>query len=287
MSYIWNSASVRYVRECIVLYFQKQIPRASAGLAYFLLLTVFPLIICVHAFLGLLHLDSIQIIAYIKGIFPEASLEMIEVYLSYISRISENQSGTLLFAGVIMVFTTASAAFRTMMRIMADVYEEKPIRGLRGFIISSLFPFGLLVTIYLSIGVIVTGDWLLSWISQHFEFSQFFFIWRYLRFLLLFLVFFLFILIISSVAVPKGTPRVPIIIGSAVSSCALVAASILFSWFISMSARYSLVYGSLVSIVVMMVWLYLCGNILLAGNIISSVWYRNHGGKQKVRFRVD
>jgi membrane protein len=66
-----------------------------------------------------------------------------------------------------------------------------------------------------------------------------------------------------------------------------VAASILFSWFISMSTRYSLVYGSLVSIVVMMVWLYLCGNILLAGNILSSVWYQEHGEKWQFRHELD
>ena len=271
---IWNSSGVRYVRECIVLYFQKQIPRASAGLAYFLLLTVFPLIICVNAFLGLLNLDTLQIMSFVEGFLPEASFEMIELYLSYIS---VNQSGALLFAGVIMVFTTASAAFRTIMRVMADVYEQPPIRGLRGILVSILFPLGLLITIYLSIGVIVTGDWLLGWLNQFFAMRDFFSLWRYLRFLILFLVFFLFILVISNLAVPKGVHRSPIIIGSGVSACALVAASILFSWFISMSTRYSLVYGSLVSIVVMMTWLYLCGNILLAGNILSSVWYREQG----------
>lgn len=276
--------AVRYIRRCVSLYYEKQIPRASAGLAYFLLLTVFPLFICVNAFLGLLHLDSAKIIPYIEGILPEVSLEMIQVYLSYISG---NKSAGLLFAGVIMVFTTASAAFRTMMRIMADVYEEPPIKGLRGIFISSLFPVGLLVTIYLSIGVIVTGDWLLAWVAERFALRQFFFVWRYLRFLLLFFVFFLFILNISHLAVPKGTPHVPIMVGSAMSSFALVAASILFSWFISMSARYSLVYGSLVSIVVMMVWLYLCSNILLAGNIISSVWYREHGKSFKSSSRAD
>lgn len=284
MSRIWNVKAVRYLRKCVSLYTEKQISRAAAGLAYFLLLTVFPLFICVNAFLGLLNLDSLQIITYIEGILPEVSLEMIQLYLSYIS---VHQSGTLLFAGLIMVFTTSSAAFRTIMRLMADVYGEAPIRGLRSFLVSILFPLGLLVTIYLSIGVIVTGDWLLGSLAQHFASQKIFVVWRNLRFLLLFLVFFLFILIISHLAVPKGTPHVPLLIGSAVSSCALVGASVLFSWFISMSTRYSLVYGSLVSIVVMMVWLYLCGNILLAGNIISSVWYQEHGGKRQFRHRLD
>lgn len=274
---LWNSTAVRYVRTCVSFYFEKQIPRASAGLAYFLLLTLFPLLICVNAFVGLLHLDSQQVLGLVESIVPEASLQTVELYLSYISG---NESGALLFAGVIAVFTSASAAFRTMMKVLADVYSGKPIRGVRGILVSILFPLGLLLTIYLSIGVIVTGEWLTSWLSDYFDVQQFFGIWKSLRFWMLFLVFFLFILVMSRLAVPKGTPSTPIFIGSILSACALVAASALFSWFVSMSTRYSLIYGSLMSIVVMMLWLYLCGNILLAGNVLSSVWYRFRGQKK-------
>lgn len=278
---LWNSKPVRYARSCVSLYFEKRIPQASAGLAYFLLLTVFPLIICVNAFLGLLNLDPMEVMAVLEGIVPESSVELIRVYLNYISG---NQSAGLLAAGVIMAFTSSSAAFRTIMRVMADLYEVPPLRGLRGLLLSIISPVGLILTIYVSIGVIVTGDWLLSWLAQEFHWAQILFIWRQLRFVLLFLVFFLFVYLASHLAAPRKTPRGPLLIGSIISTCALTAFSILFSWFISMSTRYSLVYGSLVSIVVLLVWLYLCGNILLAGNVISSVWYRKYQGLIKASF---
>ena len=41
--------------------------------------------------------------------------------------------------------------------------------------------------------------------------------------------------------------------GAVLSSAALVAASALFSWFIGMSSRYSLVYGSLASVIILLV----------------------------------
>ncbi|MEA4954313.1 MAG: YhjD/YihY/BrkB family envelope integrity protein, partial [Pseudoflavonifractor sp.] len=56
-------------------------------------------------------------------------------------------------------------------------------------------------------------------------------------------------------------------------------ASVLFSWFIGLSSRYSLVYGSLASVIILMVWLYLCGNILILGNCVNRVWY----GRKKSR----
>ena len=54
---------------------------------------------------------------------------------------------------------------------------------------------------------------------------------------------------------------------------ALAAASVLFSYFIGLSAKYSLVYGSLASVMILLVWLYLCGHILILGNVFNYVWH--------------
>lgn len=281
MTKLWNSLPLRYIRACVTLYFDKQVPRSAASLAYFLLLTLFPLLICVNAFLAILQLDSRQILEIVEGFLPEVSLGTIELYLSYISA---NSSRGLLLAGLIAVFTMASAAFRTLMKALADIYETPPRRGLRSILISILFPLGLLLTIYLSIGVIVTGEWLSGFLGQYVSLEHFLGLWQSLRFWLLFFVFFLFILIMSRLALPRGVAQMPVFIGSALSASALVAASALFSLFVSLSARYSLIYGSLLSIVAMMLWLYLCGTILLSGNIVSSVWYRMHGA---ARYALD
>ena len=55
------------------------------------------------------------------------------------------------------------------------------------------------------------------------------------------------------------------------AALAIVAASVLFSWFIGMSSRYALVYGSLASLIILLVWLYLCGNLLLLGAVVGRV----------------
>ena len=90
----------------------------------------------------------------------------------------------------------------------------------------------------------------------------------------------LFVLLVYRMAAPRGKPRPPILTGAVLASAALVASSILFSWFIGLSSRYSLVYGSLTSVVILLIWLYLCGNILILGNVFNCVWYR----RKKVRY---
>ena len=42
-----------------------------------------------------------------------------------------------------------------------------------------------------------------------------------------------------------------------------------------MSSRYSLGYGSLVSLIILLIWLYLCGQILFIGIVFTSVWYKH------------
>lgn len=74
---------------------------------------------------------------------------------------------------------------------------------------------------------------------------------------------------------PLAPPGFLVLLSSLVSSMALVVSSAIFSWFIGLSSRYSLVYGSLVSIIILLIWLYLCGQILFLGIVFTSVWYKN------------
>ena len=97
---------------------------------------------------------------------------------------------------------------------------------------------------------------------------------------ILFCLVLLFVMVVYRMSAPRGKPRPPLLTGAVLSSAALVAASALFSWFIGMSSRYSLVYGSLASVIILLVWLYLCGNILILGNVFHCVWYR----RKKIRY---
>ena len=284
MKRFWRVPLVQFLQKALLLYFDKQIPRMSACLAYFLLLTVFPLLICINAFLSLLHVSNAELLIYLGVIFPQVSLSMVSSYLNYIS---VNQSGALLAAGLIMTVLSSSAAYRILVRVMADIYGLKPRDGIRHLLVSILFPVAFLLTIYLSICVIVTGEWFLGLLSQRFVWGSALLSWSWSRFVLLFGVFLIFITGVYNVSAPKGVPRLPLYVAGVLSALALVASSILFSWFIGLSTRYSLVYGSLVSFIVLLVWLYFCGNILLLGNIFSCIWYRDFSRFNKGDWGLD
>ena len=180
MKGFFDLGAVRFVKEMVELYFSKHVSRSAAELAYFLILSVFPTLICINAFIGLLHLDINAVMEAAATFVPRESLGVVGEYLRYITY---NQTRPLLIAGIFMTLFTASATFRALMNIMDDIYERRSYKGIRQLIASVLFSILFLITIYLSIVVLLTGEWLFHLIEQylHVNTAYFSWIWDWIR----------------------------------------------------------------------------------------------------------
>lgn len=264
---------IRFLLEIADLYFSKRVARSAAELAYFLILSFFPILICINALVGLLNLDTAAMLEMASPLLPREALEVLAEYIRYITG---NQTPGLLAAGLVMTLFSSSAAFRALMNIMGDIYERSSYQGLVQIVASVAFSILFLAAIYLSLVVLLTGGWLFQLVEDffHLESGMLPWDWQWLRFFILFCLVLLVVLVVYRMSAPRGKPTPPILTGGILASAALVAASMVFSWFIGMSSRYSLVYGSLASVIILLVWLYLCGNILILGNVVNCVWYR-------------
>ncbi len=158
---------MRFLREALTLYFSCRAPQAAACLAYFLLLTVFPMLICVSFVLGLVNIDIVSLMESLGSVLPDEALEVISSYLRYISY---RQSPGLFIAGLAAGWFSAAAAFRTITRVILDVYTDVSQSMVRGMVVSVAFPLALLLTIDLSIIVVVTGQRTLESLGQHLPF---------------------------------------------------------------------------------------------------------------------
>lgn len=275
----WNTSGMRFVREMVSIYFGKNISRASAELAYFMVLSLFPVLLCVSAFIGSLHVDVNNILSVLEPILPPTLLNVVAEYLGYVTT---NETPGLFAAGLVMVLFSASAAMRGIMNIMDDIYEQRRFKGGWKILASVIFSLLLLVTIYLSMVVVLTGNWFFHLLQRYLPFQLDLGDggdWQWVRFLLLFGLVFVLILLVYFMSAPRGKPRPPVVGGALGASVALVVASAIFSWFIGVSSRYSLVYGSLTSLVILLLWLYICGNIIILGNVFNCVRYRRKKAK--------
>ena len=279
---------VLFVRDMVQAYGRLGVSRAAASLAYFLILTLFPLLVCVNFFIGLLELDPEAVFSALDPLLPRESLSIILEYLTYVSGIPQSQSTPLLLASLFTILLSASAGLRTLLKTMDELYQVRHVSSLRRVVVSVALSILFLLTIYLSIVVIFTGDWFFQLLEARLPsplaeliplrlLSQ---LWGWLRYLLLFFCVLLLVLAVYRMGTPPPLRREKKVLRltALLSAGALVACSVLFSWFIGMSSRYSLVYGSLASLIILLVWLYFCGNILLVGAVAGRVWFRRRDG---------
>ncbi|MCI8422887.1 MAG: YihY/virulence factor BrkB family protein [Lawsonibacter sp.] len=259
--------------------------RSAAALSYFLILTLFPLLLCVNHFIGLFHLDLEQLLQALDQVLPPGALAVMGDYLAYVSG---SRSGALFWAGLVTILISASAALRTLFHTMDVLYRVENRNMLGRILLSVALSALFLLTVYLSVVVIFTGDWFFGLLEHALPrrlaelVSALSGLWRWMRYLLLFCFVLLLVLMVYRAGIPQRyAGNRWILLTALCTALAIVACSVLFSWFIGMSSRYALVYGSLASLMILLVWLYFCGNILLLGAVIGQVLARRGAARRK------
>ena len=266
-----------YIRELVEIYVNSRVPRSAAELSYFLTLSIFPTLICVHAMLSKFLPGISLTLDELTGIVPSETLDIISDYLQYVAF---HNSRTLLTAGVLGMATTSAAAFRSIHSIMGDIQGVSRFRGIFALLFSFVFSLVFMAAIYFGIIVMVTGDWLIGYIGRVFPMIAGLALWNVLKFPLMLVIFILIIYGLYRITAPANI-RGTFFQGAVSAAILLVLVSVLFSWFISMSTRYPLIYGSLASIIIFMLWIYICGQILIMGNALNVVLRRHKPPKPK------
>lgn len=273
---------VAFASELVQRYLHCGAPRAAAALSYFLVLTLFPLLIFVNYAIGLFHLDLEQLLTSLDQLLPRGTLAVMQEYLRYVA---QNQSQGLVLAAAFTILVSASAGLRTLFDTMDHIYgvdrDASVAAGVRRILYSVVLSALLLVTVYLSVVVIFTGDWFFGLLLtalpdslvRRIPLQDLSGLWQWMRYLLLFCFMMLLLMILYRAGAPKRCRRPSLLLLSAtVTSLVLVVASAVFSWFIGLSSRYDLVYGSLASLILLLVWLYLCGCIVVLGAVLGRMW---------------
>ena len=253
------------LRRMARLYFSKRVSRSAAAMSFFLLLTVFPLLICLNGMLGSLFPSTERFEAFARGLMPAETLSAVADYLRYIGA---GAGRGMLTAGLLMTCTTAAAVFRATLGVMADLHGRPRYRGLLSWPLSFLYSLAFLAVMYFAALVVLLGERLLTVLAGQFAFIDPDSLWTALRYPLLFLLVYLMLWGLYRVTAPpeKGGGFA---VGALAAAAGIELLSAAFSAFIGMSSRYALVYGSLTSLVMLMLWLYFCCTLVILGNALN------------------
>ncbi len=148
---------------------------------YYLLFSLFPVLMIIISILGLLHLDVASTMKVVENL--PIHQDVLEEYVTYVVT---NESPTLLWAGILMALTASSAAFRGLMRVSGEICGRLAFRRWAVYPVSFAMSAVLLLTIFAFLLATVTGKWFLSWITSRFHFTAVVWAWRWLRFPIMF-----------------------------------------------------------------------------------------------------
>ena len=256
---------VRFVKNFIRIYTDTQMTIASAALSYYFTMTFFPLIICLYTMLGNSYDQAMRIVQFLKSFASEEAIDLISDFLVYVA---SNNSPAMMVAGLAVLVTSASAASRSIQTTIGRMQGGVKFKAFMYFAFSILFSLVFLAAIYFAMLVMLTGRQFITTVNKLLPFIDISHSWNWMRFLVMGGIFFVLVWGVYETA-KRNCDEYSTFPGTVVTTVALVAESLLFSVFIGRSAKYPLVYGSLASLILLMLWLYSCCLIIYVGAAVN------------------
>lgn len=256
---------VRFVKNFIRIYTDTQVTIASAALSYYFTMTFFPLIICLYTMLGNSYDQAMRIVQFLKSFASEEAIDLISDFLVYVA---SNNSPAMMVAGLAVLVTSASAASRSIQTTIGRMQGGVKFKAFMYFAFSILFSLVFLAAIYFAMLVMLTGRQFITTVNKLLPFIDISHSWNWMRFLVMGGIFFVLVWGVYETA-KRNCDEYSTFPGTVVTTVALVAESLLFSVFIGRSAKYPLVYGSLASLILLMLWLYSGCLIIYVGAAVN------------------
>lgn len=253
-----------WIYDLLRRYTHHDVAQTGAALTYYLFFSIFPLLIFLSTLLGFLELDVAGIIAMLSRVIPHEVLNFIEYYLNYVQ---ENQSRTLLWFSLLFSVYFPFRATNTLMRAVRRAYGVQRPKALLLYNLKVLlYTILLLVTITVGFGAAVLGRKVTGFLARYITINAFWLdLWLRLRFLLLAGLVGALITLLYGAAQDRRLPLRDILPGAAAALACWLAATVGFSYYVDHFANYSVIYGSLGVVIVLLLWLYLTAMLMIMG----------------------
>ncbi len=272
-----------FVQDLIGRLKRVEISALAAQLAYFFLLSFFPLLIFLVTLLPYLNLKTTQVYSFLVNVLPDEVYKLIE---NTLNEILTNRNSSLLSIGVLGTIWSASKGINALIRALNKAYDTEGRVGILDRGLSLVFTVALVFVIAIALLLPVFGQQI-----GHFLFSiigieeQFESIWHRLRWSIPPILIFIVLMGIYWI-VPNTSPRLKIMgvwPGAMFATFAWLAVTYGFSFYINNFANYSATYGSIGGVIILMLWLYFTGIILIFGGILNATMQKRALQKEMLK----
>jgi membrane protein len=247
----------------------------AAAITYYLLLSIFPLLIVIVAVLGLLARDpdfQIEVVDLIVRQLPSGSgvRDQVDTIINGIARPRSGLVGLVAFVGALW---TASGVFGALRRALNNAFDVPMKRSyFRGRLRDLASVAAVVVLVIASTALTVTLALLRSYLSRWFDGALSNVGWGLIFLLLPLVLSFAFFLLLYRL-IPNHTLRWgELWLGALIAAVAFELAKALFTIYLATFASYDEVYGALGSLIALLVFIFIVANItILSAEIASEV----------------
>ena len=256
-----------------------EVTTRAAALAYYLVFSIFPLLILFSLIIGSLHIDTATMDILLARVLPKDMIDMLKGYLDYVTRTFDMK--LLMFALVFSIYFPWRFIRSLMDGIRISYRQESEESFIRRTLKQILCTLLIPLTLAASLILIILGHNVITFLvsllpPQTLRLSDFLLtLWQYGRFLIAAAIMSIALIILYRCSIPTRVPFKTLLPGIVFSIIAWVISSIAFSFYVENFGDYSVIYGTLGAFVILLLWLYLTGLIFLAGSEINALcWLR-------------
>jgi membrane protein len=250
----------------------------AAALGFYLTLAIFPTMIFLMAlipYLPIAHVDEAIMDLMRQALPPRAA----DAFSDVVQEVVGERRGGLLTVGLLAALWASSSGMYAIMQqlnIVYDVAEGRPFLRARAtaLVLTVLF----VVLILGAFSLVVLGGVIQGWLAGRLGVSatllEFFIVFRWVVIALALL---LAIALIYHFAPNRRRPFALLTRGSMLAALLLIAASVGFRLYVAHFGNYSATYGSIGAVIILMLWLYMAGLVILIGAEVDDMHERAGG----------
>lgn len=260
-----------YLKRIFDLIMKPEMKILPGQLAYFLILSIFPLLTVLGYIGSKISLLSGPFIGIVEKFLPSSLTNIILPFL-----LDSDISGNVVFVmlvGFILVSNGTHSLIITSDELYGIDYGDYLKRRVKAFfmifILLFLFAF---ILIFLAYGNIIFNHIMNLSFLENFR-DQIYFVFMLIKWPISFILFFWILKLLYTIAPDEEISSKFMNKGALFTTAGWIITTFIYSYYVSNFADYSLFYGSLSGIIIMMIWIYILSFIYVMGIAINAEEY--------------
>ena len=247
----------------------------AAILSFYFLLALFPLLLFLIALLGSFADTGTELrhnlLTYLRAIVPVSASDLIN---TTVDEISKKSSGGKLSFGLLTSLWFASSGMGAIIEGLNIAYDVKETRAWwKRTLLAIVLTIALAVLIITALALMFYGSHIAEGIANRYGFgAAFTALWTVLQWLFVLVFVFLAFQLIYYFAPDLHEQQLRWLTpGAAVGVILWLLVSFLFGSYLNFYNTYSVVYGSLGAVIILLLWFYLTGVTILIGGEVNAI----------------